>query len=124
MTLVREMLPFLDTQMWVDEKTGKVLWKHYEKPMNSRIVMGKRSALDDRTKRTIHTQEVLRIYRNTHRDVAEQIRNKDLSNYMKKLQNSGYTREYRKEVLISDNKAWGEMVKADENGDKPVYTGS
>ena len=54
------MLPFLDTQMWVDESTGKVLWKHYEKPMNSRIVMGKRSALDDRTKRTIHTQEVLR----------------------------------------------------------------
>ena len=84
------MLPFLDTQMWIEEESGRVLWKHFEKPMNARIVMSQRSALDDRTKRTIHTQEVLRIYRNTHRDVGEEEINNDLSNYMKKLQNSEF----------------------------------
>ena len=114
-------LPFLDTQMWIEEETGRVLWKHFEKPMNSRTVMSMRSALDGRTKRTIHTQEVLRIYRNTHRDVEAAIINEDISNYMKKLQNSGYPKEYRKEILVSGKKAWDEMVKAEMDGTKPVY---
>ena len=55
--------------------------------------MAEQSALDPRTKRTIHTQEVLRIFRNTHEEVPGEVLNQDISWYMKKLLNSGYERK-------------------------------
>ena len=47
--------------------------------------------------------------------------NGDLSNYMKKLQNSGYNRQYRKEILLAGKKAWAEMKRVDSTGEKPIY---
>ena len=104
-------LPFLDTQVWMEEKegggtTGRILWKFFEKEMNSCTVMSEKSALDPRIKRTIHTQEVLRIYRNTHEDVPKEEVDKDVTKYMKKLQNSGHDRNFyiRKECMDRDER--------------------
>ena len=69
----------------------------------------------------VNSQEILRIFRNSHRDLEEEVVNGDLTSYMKKLQNSGYSREYRVEVLKSGRKAWSEMKKADSRGEKPIY---
>ena len=65
----------------------------------SRQVVQKDSAIGERELRTIHTQEIIRILRNFHKDIPEEEVNKSLSDYMKKLQNSGYDEKFRREVL-------------------------
>ena len=41
--------------------------------------------------------------------------------FMLKMKNSGYSQQYRKQILISALKAFDEMVKADQTGEKPLY---
>ena len=40
---------------------------------------------------------------------------------MVKLKNSGYTAQYRKQILDSAFKAFEKMIKADQSGEKPLY---
>ena len=37
------------------------------------------------------------------------------------MKNSGYGAKYRKEILDSSYKAFDEMIKADQLGEKPLY---
>ena len=40
---------------------------------------------------------------------------------MKRLQNSGYSSDYRKEILSSALKAFKKQKEADRKGEKPLY---
>ena len=46
------------------------------------------SALSDKVKRTINTQDTIRVLRNCHEDLPEDELNEILSDNMKKLQNN------------------------------------
>ena len=37
------------------------------------------------------------------------------------MKNSGYTAQYRKQILDSGFKAFEKMVKADQSGERPLY---
>ena len=64
------------------------------------------SAISDRVKRTINTQETIRVMRNCHEDLPEELYCEIMSEHMKKLQNSGYSEQYRREILNSAMKAF------------------
>ena len=70
-------MPYLDTKIWMnynDENCpqGKLMHQYFEKPMTTRLVVEKQSAIGDRETRTIHTQSIIRILRNCHQDLPQE----------------------------------------------------
>ena len=68
-------MPILDLKVWPsqeqDPETREVsvtiMHEHYHKEVGSRAVVNAKSALPHKMKRTIHTQEIIRILRNCSR---------------------------------------------------------
>ena len=62
-------MPTLDVKIWVEKinNQSRVLYEHYAKPMSTKAVIYARSAMDWRTKRTVLTQEALRVILNCSR---------------------------------------------------------
>ena len=59
--------------------------------------------------------------RNFHKDIAEEEVNNSLTDYMKKLQNSGYDEKFRREVLIAGKNGYKKQLEADKKGERPLY---
>ena len=117
-----EKLPVLDLQVNINiEENQRLDFEFYEKPTKHPNVILASSALSMDKKRTILTQECLRIIRNTKIELGENVRNKHLSKFMIKLKNSGYNEKFRKEVVNSAIKAFQKMVDDSKKGIKPVY---
>ena len=119
-------LPFLDTMIWFEygDKNcpqGKIMHKHYSKPMSSKLCVQVESAISDRDIRTINTQELIRCLRNCHEDLPKEEVDQIKSEFMKKLQNSGYDSKYRLEVLKSAEKGLQKQKEAELKGETPMY---
>ena len=87
-------LPFLDTMIWMDYNDedcpqGKLMHKHFSKPMASKLRIQAESAISEREKRTIYTQGLIRCLRNCHKDLPKEEVDEVLSNEMKAMENSG-----------------------------------
>ena len=115
-------MPVLDVKAAINkEKENKIEFEFYEKPTKNKKVILSDSAIPSKQKRTILTQECLRRLRNTQVELGKEVQAKHLNEFMIKLRNSGYTAKYRKQILDSAFKAFEEMVKADQSGEKPLY---
>ena len=115
-------MPVLDVEVAINkEKENKIEFQFYEKPTKNKKVILNDSAIPSKQKRTILTQECLRRLRNTQIDLGKEVQTKHLNEFMVKMKNSGYTAQYRKQILDSAYKAFEKMVKADQNGEKPLY---
>ena len=97
------------------------MWSHFEKEMNTRICIQPNSAIGKKETRTIHTQEIVRILLNSHPDQDQSVTNQSLTNYMKKMQNSGWCEKFRQDVLKSGMKAFNKIKEDDKNGVKPMF---
>ena len=108
-------LPILDIKVWIDERESDnkrvVLYEFYEKEISSKWVLHANSALPQETKRTILTQQVLRIFLNCSKDLPWEHSVKHGNEMMKKLQFSGYNKKFRYEVMDSAIKAYGKTFK-------------
>ena len=102
-------VPILDLKCWIgrgrDEKVH-VSYENYMKSMSSRLVIHRQSAMSIQSKRTILTQQCLRIILNCSEELDEETRNGHLSYIMARMQASGYDHEFRLEVLKSAKKAY------------------
>ena len=119
-------VPFLDTAVWIDDANeeypnGRIFHKYYEKPSKAAIVIHKESDINERAKRTIHTQEIVRILRNSSRDLPEEVREKGIKDYAVKLKNSGYVKKYISEIIESGFAAFDKQLKANDEGVTPLY---
>ena len=119
-------VPFLDTAVWIEEADanypkGKILHRYFEKPMNAQIVIHKDSAMNERAKRTTHTQQIIRVLRNTSRELPDDQREIGVNQYVQKLYNSGYDERYRQEVVIAAYKGYKKQCEDEDKGFKPLY---
>jgi hypothetical protein len=115
-------LPVLDVTVKVNkEMKNRIDFEFYEKQTKNPKVILSDSALSSSTKRTVLTQECLRRLRNTKKELGESVRNKHLNNFMLKLKNSGYSRDYRVQIVDSALNAFEKMVEDDRKGIKPLY---
>ena len=79
-----------------DEESGNILYRHYEKPMTSKLVMHSMSAQSYSCKKSVHTQEVVRRLMNSSlrldwdQEVAPVI-----TIYMSRLMKAGYDENFR-----------------------------
>ena len=121
-------LPILDLKVWV-EKKNRVADSALEREVNvfcykevsSRSVVNARSALPWNCKRTILTQEVLRILLNCSRELPWENVVPHVNHMMLRLQYSGYDRKFRTEVVKSALNAYNRLIELDASGETPLY---
>ena len=94
-------VPILDLKCWMQEINGifKMMHEYYIKKVSSKLVLHRSSAMPITTKRTILTQQCLRIMLNCCDELEESIKNEHLSLFMARMQASGYDHAFRIEVL-------------------------
>ena len=116
-------MPTLDLKLWVAEVDGttKIFHEHYTKPMATKAVLDSRSAMAWSAKRTILTQEALRIMLNCSRDLPWKIFAEHLTHYSARMQYSGYKQSFRVQVIKSAINAYEVLREEERNGKRPLY---
>ena len=113
-------VPILDLKCWVGEgidRKERVLYEHYMKNMASRLLVHRQSAMSIQSKRTILTQQCLRVMLNCSEHIDEETKNGHLSYFMARMQSSGYDHEFRLEVLKSAKIAYSRMKEKESQGE-------
>ena len=124
-------LPTLDLKVWVETRrqSGReeedglsvVLHEFYAKDVASKCVINARSALPWNSKRTILTQEVLRILLNCSRELPWATVISHVNHMMLRLQYSGYDQKFRAELVRSALKAYNCLIELDASDEQPLY---
>jgi hypothetical protein len=112
----------LDVKMWIAEINHqlKILYEHYEKGMTTKAVVHAKSALSMQTKRTVLTQEVLRILLHCSRYIQWETVCTHINAFMKKMQFSGYTQPFRFHVVYSALNAMKLIREKEALGIRPI----
>ena len=100
---------------------NRIDFEFFEKPTRNPKLILAESAINNNSKRTILTQECLRRLRNTKIELGEGVKNEHLTRFMLKMKNSGYTQNFRTQILKSALNAFEKMVQEDKIGTKPLY---
>ena len=120
-------LPLLDIKMWVeeqqdDENTERVvLHEYYAKDVSSKVVVHAESAMPGTTKRTVLTQEALRVMLRCSPLLPWETTVEHINMFMRRMQYSGYTQQYRAQIANAALKAYEEIKEKDKNGEQPMY---
>ena len=115
--------PMLDLKMWIEmiEGTYYILYEHYEKEMATKAVIHASSAIPFKTKRTVLTQEMLRIMLHCSNDLTWQAVTIHLNNFVKKMQYSGYDQTFRYTVAKSAINAYKTIRENERRGFRPMH---
>ena len=111
-------MPLLNTQVWVEE--NKLLHENYRKPMANPLTMLAMSAMPAKMKRTVLTQEVVRIRRNISLELPWETTVKHLNDFSQRMRASGYGERYRFEIIKSGVEGFDKMVKEENRGGRPI----
>ncbi len=117
-------VPILDVKMWtekVSDNKYRVMHEFYMKDVSSKSVVHARSALPWDVKRTVLTQEILRVLVNCSVDLPWDQVVVHLNDIMARMQFSGYQIEFRYQVLCSAFSAYDRLVALDADGTRPMY---
>ena len=97
-----------------------IMHEHYMKDVSSKVLLHRESAISINSKRTILTQQCLRVMLNCSKDLEEERRKEHLSFFMARMQSSGYDHGFRLEILKSALKAY-ETMKNNESEGRMMY---
>ena len=97
-------VPILDMGMYVNNGR-KVVYELYSKEVSSKCVINARSAAPWSMKRTVLTQEVLRVLLNCSTDLEWEVKKNHVEMMVARMQFSGYSNKFRSEVVDSAIKA-------------------
>ena len=120
-------LPSLDTNIWVEDL--RILFEHFEKPMNTNLVVQARSAISDETKASSLAEEVARRLRNTSRKIPHGRRLEILEDLFTKMKTSGHSDKFMRNVAIKgiisyENKVRRSLLDKSNPAYLPLYMGS
>ena len=116
-------MPSLDLKVWVETKEGetRIIHEYYAKDVSSKAVVHAKSALAWKAKRSILTQEVLRVLLNCSPDVPWVDRARKASVMVLRMQYSGYTKKFRYEVVMAALNAYDVLLAKVRGGERPLY---
>ena len=116
-----DRLPILDMKVWTDTD-GNVVYSHYEKPMSRKSVLNARSAHPAACKRSVHTQEVLRRIMNCSRRLPWRWETApNVTEYMVRMKEAGYSEGYRRRVLMAAIKIYDQKIEDERKGVRPLF---
>ena len=115
-------VPMLDVKMWfaLINTQRRILYEHYEKPMCTKAVINAKSAVPTQTKRTVLSQEMLRILLHCSNYLPWETVCTHLNKFMMKLQFSGYSQPFRYNVAKSALHALETIREKERLGIRPV----
>ena len=115
---IDKKMPILDIKVWTEEVNGRnlIMYEHYTKEVATKAVINAKSALPTESKRTILTQELLRIMTNCSENLQIETREKHMNNFFKRLQYSGFNKEFRYDVVNAANNAYKKIKQKVEKG--------
>ena len=111
-------MPLLNTKVWVED--GVLLYENYRKPMANPLMMLEMSAMPASMKRTVLTQEVIRIRRNISKKLPWETTVKHLNDFSERMKLSGYNEDYRYQVIKSGVEGFDKMLEEEQNGGRPI----
>ena len=116
-------LPILDLRVWIDTINGhnRILHEFYSKEISSKAVIHAKSALSWQQKRTVLTQEILRVILNCSEDISWEVIVQHVNKMVLRLQFSGYTQKFRYEVVKAALKAYDDIKCKVSSGERPLY---
>ena len=116
-------VPMLDVQMWMEviNRITVLVYEHYEKEMATKSVIHANSAIPTSNKRTILTQEVLRIILHCSNYLPWETVTKHINHLMMKMQYSGYDKIFRYQVVKSAINAYVKIREKEELGIRPIH---
>ena len=120
---VEGKVPMLNIKMWIQEIEGRrfILYEHYEKEMATKAVIHASSAVPYKMKRTVFTQDILRIMLHCSRRLTWETVLEHLNNYMRKMQYSGYDKTFRYTVARSAINAYEKIRDQETLGIRPMH---
>lgn len=104
-------------------KKNRIVHKFYEKSMNTKYCILKKSACGEMTKFTTLVQETVRRMRNCNEIVPEVEKDEILQKWVLKMRRSGYSGNYRQKVLVAAEGIMRQKKKDDIEGKVPLYRG-
>ena len=84
-------------------------------------MLSSRSVLPMKVKRTVLTQEVLRVLLNCNPEIPWKRTVGYVNNMMRRMQYSGYSEGFRYEIVQSALHAYRKIQELDQTGIKPMY---
>ena len=120
-------VPILDLKCWKGDvmidrvEKQYLLHEFYMKEVSSKGVISREAALAMNSKRTILTQECLRVIMNCHELVGWEKVTEHLDFFMARMQASGYDKEFRFQVLKSAIDAFESKKEEERSGRTPLY---
>ena len=120
-------VPILDLKCLVAEveteegKHSMILHEHYVKAVSSKTVIHRNSAMSLSSKRTILTQQCLRIMLNCNTHIGWEKISEHLSFYTARMLASGYDHSLRLEIVSSAIGAYNKMKEADGKEEMLLY---
>ena len=104
-------LPTLDVSLKIEERSGRVDWRFFEKPTTSRTTVQRRSAMGGIVKAQILANDLVRRLLNTGEGLPGQESVKVVDDYSLKLRRSGHGREKVQEIIIAGIRGFERKVK-------------
>ena len=97
--------PILDLKVWLQKRIldgrRRIMYEYYEKEISSKWMIHAEAALAMQTKRTIITQQLLRVLLNCSQDLPWEHKAEKANQMMMKIQYSGYGKEFRHDIAKS-----------------------
>ena len=113
-------LPTLDLEIRVDD-LNKVIYRYYEKPMIPNMVLHKRSAMPESTRRSTLNQELIRRMVNTSEMVPIEERIEIIDKYATKLMNSEYPLDETRNIIIGGLKGYERLLSLSKDTNNPKW---
>ena len=113
-------LPTLDLEIRVNDQ-NKVIYRYYEKPMIPNMVLHKRSAMPESTRRSTLNQELIRRMVNTSEMVSMEERVGIVDKYATKLMNSEYPLEEARNIIIGGLKGYERLLSLSKDTTNPKW---
>ena len=113
-------LPTLDLQLWVRED-NKVMFMYYEKGMIPDMVIHRRSAIPESTRRSTLNQELIWRLTNTSEMVSNEVRVGIIDKYAQKLINSEYSLEHTREFIVGGLKGYERLLSLSKDVNNPKW---
>ena len=99
----------------------RVFYNFYQKPMKSRLLILKTSAMSKSQRMNILTQKVFRRLHNAILEVDDEVKTGIMNNFMVDMKESGYNERERLSVLKSGLKTYENIEDKVKKGDRPFY---
>ena len=117
-------IPVLDIKLWLERQTdgsARLTHEFYQKAVSSKSLIQARSSLPWSTKRTVLTQDLLRILLRCSPELPWHVTKTHVETYVGRLQFSGYSRKFRGEIVQSALNAYQIIREKEEQGVQPMY---